>query len=130
MLLRMRDIQPQLQQKWLQLYWPDDSRWWPAQVTQVNPKRHRAQLLYETGLPLHLPALISQDTQPFKTCLYMQTGSTPAVGVCARVATHAFCWLQRGATVAVWQLSSDCCHLSCDLRASRHVSWCVEIPAL
>ncbi|DBA99749.1 TPA: hypothetical protein ACH3X3_012298 [Trebouxia sp. C0006] len=49
MLLRMRDIQPQLQQKWLQLYWPDDSRWWPAQVTEVNPKRHRAHLLYETG---------------------------------------------------------------------------------
>ena len=52
MLLRMRDIQPQLQDKWLQLYWPDDSRWWPAQVTHVNPKRHRALLLYETGLPL------------------------------------------------------------------------------
>ncbi|DBB06539.1 TPA: hypothetical protein ACH3X1_012083 [Trebouxia sp. C0004] len=49
MLLRMRDIQPQLQQKWLQLYWPDDSRWWPAQVTEVNPKRHRAHLLYKTG---------------------------------------------------------------------------------
>ena len=54
MLLRMRDIQPQLQQKWLQLYWPDDSRWWPAQVTEVSPKRHRAHLLYETGLLLHL----------------------------------------------------------------------------
>ena len=54
MLLRMSDIQPQLQQKWLQLYWPDDSRWWPAQVTQVTPKRHRAHLLYETGLLLHL----------------------------------------------------------------------------
>ena len=54
MLLRMRDIQPQLQQKWLQLYWPDDSSWWPAQVTQVSPKRHRAHLLYETGLLPHL----------------------------------------------------------------------------
>lgn len=54
MLLRMRDIQPQLQEKWLQLYWPDDSRWWPAQVTEVSPKRHRAHLLYETGLLLHL----------------------------------------------------------------------------
>ena len=54
MLLRMRDIQPQLQQKWLQLYWPDDSRWWPAQVTEVNPKRHRAHLLYETGVPMQL----------------------------------------------------------------------------
>ncbi|KAL3139922.1 hypothetical protein ABBQ38_004212 [Trebouxia sp. C0009 RCD-2024] len=49
MLLRMRDVQAQLQDKWLQLYWPDDSRWWPAQVTHVNPKRHRALLLYETG---------------------------------------------------------------------------------
>ena len=48
----MRDVQPQLQDKWLQLYWPDDSRWWPAQVVVVNPKRHRALLLYETGLPL------------------------------------------------------------------------------
>ncbi len=48
----MRDIQPQLQQKWLQLYWPDDSRWWPAQVIEVNTKRHQAHLLYETGLPL------------------------------------------------------------------------------
>ena len=52
MLLRMRDVQPQLQDKWLQLYWPDDSRWWPAQVIHVNPRRHRALLLYETGLPL------------------------------------------------------------------------------
>lgn len=51
MLLRMRDVQAQLQDKWLQLYWPDDSRWWPAQVTHVNPKRHRALLLYETGQP-------------------------------------------------------------------------------
>ena len=50
MLLRMQDIQPQLQQKWLQLYWPDDQRWWPAQVIQVNTKRNRAQLLYETGM--------------------------------------------------------------------------------
>ena len=52
MLLHMRDVQPQLQDKWLQLYWPDDSRWWPAQVIHVNPRRHRALLLYETGLPL------------------------------------------------------------------------------
>lgn len=52
MLLRMRDVQPQLQDKWLQLYWPDDSRWWPAQVIHVNLKRHRALLLYETGLLL------------------------------------------------------------------------------
>ena len=50
MLLHMRDIQTHLQQKWLQLYWPDDSRWWPAQVLEVNPKRNRAHLLYETGL--------------------------------------------------------------------------------
>lgn len=49
MLLRMRDVQAQLQDKWLQLYWPDDSRWWPAQVTHVNAKRNRALLLYETG---------------------------------------------------------------------------------
>lgn len=52
MLLRMRDVQAQLQDKWLQLYWPDDSRWWPAQVTHVNAKRNRALLLYETGQPL------------------------------------------------------------------------------
>lgn len=52
MLLRMRDVLPQLQDKWLQLYWPDDSRWWPAQVIHVNHRRHRALLLYETGLLL------------------------------------------------------------------------------
>ena len=55
MLLKMADIQIQLEQKWLQLYWPDDSRWWPAQVIQVNAKRNRAQLLYETGQSLCPP---------------------------------------------------------------------------
>ena len=49
MLLRMRDIQLAMQGKWLQLYWPDDGMWWPAQVTQVDTKAHRAKLLYETG---------------------------------------------------------------------------------
>ena len=66
MLLRMRDIQPQLQQKWLQLYWPDDSRWWPAQVTEVNPKRHRAHLLYETGAPLQLAC--DEDSTGCNSC--------------------------------------------------------------
>ena len=49
MLLRMKDIQPAMQDKWLQLYWPDDGKWWPAQVSEVDTKAHRAHLLYETG---------------------------------------------------------------------------------
>ena len=58
MLLRMRDVQPQLQDTWLQLYWPDDSRWWPAQVISINPKRQRALLLYDTGQLLRLLLLL------------------------------------------------------------------------
>lgn len=49
MLLRLKDIQLAMQDKWLQLYWPDDGKWWPAQVTEVDTKAHRAKLLYETG---------------------------------------------------------------------------------
>ena len=79
MLLRMRDIQPQLQQKWLQLYWPDDSRWWPAQVTEVNPKRHRAHLLYETGVPLQHAG--DKDAAGWHTC-YLTNTSTASVSHC------------------------------------------------
>lgn len=49
MLLRLKDIRSALKEKWLQLFWPDDERWWPGQVVDINVKKHTALLLYETG---------------------------------------------------------------------------------
>ena len=47
--LRMGDIRPALRERWLQLFWPDDGRWWPGQVLDVRPKERRIGLLYKTG---------------------------------------------------------------------------------
>ena len=49
MLLRLADMKPALKQKWLQLFWPEDKRWWPGQITEINTRSSLALLLYETG---------------------------------------------------------------------------------
>ena len=49
MLLKPKDVRASLTGKWLQLFWPDDGRWWPGQVVDINVKKHTALLLYETG---------------------------------------------------------------------------------
>ena len=49
MLLRLADMKPALKQKWLQLFWPEDKRWWPGQITDINTRSNLALLLYETG---------------------------------------------------------------------------------
>lgn len=72
MLLRMRDIQPAMQEKWLQLYWPDDGKWWPAQVIQVDPKAHKAQLLYETG-KFGQPSCVTSNTS-LSVCQRLEEG--------------------------------------------------------
>lgn len=35
--------------KWLQLYWPDDGKWWPGQVASVDTRKKAITFLYETG---------------------------------------------------------------------------------
>ena len=50
--LRMKDIRPALRERWLQLFWPDDGRWWPGQVLDVRPRERRISLLYKTGAGL------------------------------------------------------------------------------
>ncbi|KAK9810385.1 hypothetical protein WJX72_009789 [[Myrmecia] bisecta] len=47
--LKVKDIRLSLKGKWLQLYWPDDNRWWPGQVLDVNVKNRNLHMLYETG---------------------------------------------------------------------------------
>ena len=47
--LKMKDIRHSLKDRWLQLFWPDDGRWWPAQVTDVRVKERKINLLYRTG---------------------------------------------------------------------------------
>lgn len=49
LVLKMTDITKALQKKWLQLYWPDDGKWWPCQVVLVDPRKKTANVLYETG---------------------------------------------------------------------------------
>lgn len=49
-----------LQGKWLQVYWPDDARWWPGKVASVSVKERNIKLLYETSalhsfyVPIHV----------------------------------------------------------------------------
>ena len=50
LVLKPTDITKALQKKWLQLYWPDDGKWWPCQVVFVDPRRKTANVLYETGV--------------------------------------------------------------------------------
>ncbi len=56
----MKDIKHSLKERWLQLFWPEDGRWWPGQVTEVHAKERKISLLYKTGA--HLAAL--QDSMP------------------------------------------------------------------
>ena len=48
----MRGRRAGLQHKWLQVYWPDDNRWWPGQVADINVRERRVVLLYETSTQL------------------------------------------------------------------------------
>ncbi|BDA40625.1 hypothetical protein COCOBI_01-2780 [Coccomyxa sp. Obi] len=47
--LKMKDIKQSLKDRWLQLFWPEDGRWWPGQVTEVHAKERKISLLYKTG---------------------------------------------------------------------------------
>jgi hypothetical protein len=38
-----------LHNKWLQVYWPDDRKWWPGRVADINVRERRVVLLYETS---------------------------------------------------------------------------------
>lgn len=54
---------PALQDKWLQVYWPDDNRWWPGRVTDINVRERRVVLLYETSEWPSLASLIQAVPQ-------------------------------------------------------------------
>ena len=47
--LKMKDIKQSLKDRWLQLFWPEDGRWWPGQVIEVHAKERKISLLYKTG---------------------------------------------------------------------------------
>lgn len=48
--LKLTDVNKSLTSKWLQLYWPDDGKWWPGQVLTVDARKKTVTLLYETGM--------------------------------------------------------------------------------
>ena len=47
--LKPTDVTTRLSKKWLQLYWPDDGKWWPCQVATVDIRKKTVTLIYETG---------------------------------------------------------------------------------
>ena len=47
--LKPTDLTARLNKKWLQLYWPDDGKWWPCQVATVDVRKKTVTLIYETG---------------------------------------------------------------------------------
>lgn len=48
--LKPADLTARLNKKWLQLYWPDDGKWWPCQVATVDVRKKTVTLIYETGI--------------------------------------------------------------------------------
>jgi len=50
--LKISDLTKRLEKKWLQIYWPDDGKWWPCEVALVDIRKKTATLIYETGKPL------------------------------------------------------------------------------
>jgi hypothetical protein len=58
--LRVKDVRNTLKERWLQLFWPADRRWWPGQVLDIRCKERKVHLLYKTGahgLPLRPSAV-------------------------------------------------------------------------
>lgn len=47
--LRVKDVRNTLKERWLQLFWPEDGRWWPGQVLDIRCKERKIHLLYKTG---------------------------------------------------------------------------------
>ncbi len=47
--LRVKDVRNTLKERWLQLFWPEDGRWWPGQVLDIRCKERKVHLLYKTG---------------------------------------------------------------------------------
>lgn len=47
--LRVKDVRNTLKERWLQLFWPEDGRWWPGQVLDIRCKERKIRLLYKTG---------------------------------------------------------------------------------
>ncbi len=45
----MKDVRNTLKERWLQLFWPEDGRWWPGQVLDIRCKERKVHLLYKTG---------------------------------------------------------------------------------
>ena len=49
--LRIKDVRNTLKERWLQLFWPEDGRWWPGKVLDIRCKERKVHLLYKTGGP-------------------------------------------------------------------------------
>ena len=47
--LRVKDVRNTLKERWLQLFWPEDGRWWPGQVLDIRCKERKVHLMYKTG---------------------------------------------------------------------------------
>ena len=47
--LRVKDVRNTLKERWLQLFWPEDGRWWPGKVLDIRCKERKIHLLYKTG---------------------------------------------------------------------------------
>ncbi len=47
--LRVKDVRNTLKERWLQLFWPEDGRWWPGQVLDIRCKERKIHLMYKTG---------------------------------------------------------------------------------
>ena len=52
--LRVKDVRNTLKERWLQLFWPEDGRWWPGRVLDIRCKVRKVHLLYKTGACLCL----------------------------------------------------------------------------
>ena len=66
--LKPTDLTARLNKKWLQLYWPDDGKWWPCQVATVDVRKKTVTLIYETGaaiLPCCLYTSLCKHSQTF-----------------------------------------------------------------
>ena len=62
--LRIKDVRNTLKERWLQLFWPEDGRWWPGKVLDIRCKERKIHLLYKTGGPRLLLVRLYSEARP------------------------------------------------------------------
>ena len=62
--LRIKDVRNTLKERWLQLFWPEDGRWWPGKVLDIRCKERKIHLLYKTGGPRLLLVRLHSEARP------------------------------------------------------------------